>query len=183
MFVKVAGVWKVASVTYAKVGGAWKQTTFGGAPAAPVTGIVSYGVFAITNPVAGAVYTATNVSGGGTATWDATNKRFTLSSTTSRWAVTAGWASGAPQSAADYMERRPLTYTPDTRYSVHENTGECGPGPDCSCHPGWGAHWDTDPVLGSVNPHCSRDVQYGSAPALINQPGYTNVNGEWIKLS
>lgn len=90
---------------------------------------------------------------------------------------------GRIESTPRFLERKPFAYTPDTRYTVHENRGECGPGPDCSCHPGWGPHWDTNNLGQSVNAHCSRDVQYGSAPQLISETGngYTSSNGEWIK--
>lgn len=65
------------------------------------------------------------------------------------------------------------------------STGEIGPGPTCAS--GWYPAWDTDPVRGSVNPHCeqtrqdpytatgSRDVK-DAIPA-----GYTDTGTTWTK--
>lgn len=65
------------------------------------------------------------------------------------------------------------------------STGEIAPGPTCAA--GWYPAWDTDPVRGSVNPHCeqtrqdpytatgSRDVK-DTAPA-----GYTDTGSAWTK--
>ena len=65
------------------------------------------------------------------------------------------------------------------------STGEIGPGPTCAA--GWYPAWDTDPVRGSVNPHCeqtrqdpytatgSRDVK-DAVPA-----GYTDTGSAWTK--
>ena len=65
------------------------------------------------------------------------------------------------------------------------STGQIGPGPTCAS--GWYPAWDTDPVRGSVNPHCeqtrqdpyiatgTRDVK-DAIPA-----GYTDTGSAWTK--
>lgn len=81
---------------------------------------------------------------------------------------------GVSESSSAYAERRTIT-----SYSVHLNIAECGPGPDCSCHPGWGPHWDSHPTLGSVNAHCSRDEWYENAPPA----GFTRSFNEWWRVA
>lgn len=88
--------------------------------------------------------------------------------------VTAKSLKGTVNSSAGSAERRDRS-----GYNVHENRSECGPGPECSCHPGFGAHWDTDPQLGSVNPHCSRDTWYWNSPPS----GFTDSYSEWWKTT
>ena len=95
--------------------------------------------------------------------------------------LTARTPKAVAESAAATCERKAYSYTADTRYTVHENVGQSGHGPTCTMGGGYYPHWDTDPVLGSVNPHCSRNSTYGSAPSLINQVGYTNGGSEWYK--
>jgi hypothetical protein len=104
-----------------------------------------------------------------------------LSATTSNATVIASSPKGGVASAGT-CGRKPYSYTADTRWTAHQNAAECGPGPDCSCLPGWGPHWDTSPEGWSINAHCSRDIYGGSAPALINEPGYSNNHGEWGKV-
>lgn len=107
----------------------------------------------------------------------------TLSAGTSNGSVVASSPKGGIGPAGT-CGRKQYSFTPDTRWTAHENRAECGPGPDCSCHPGWGPHWDTSPEGWSVNAHCSRDVSYGSAPQLISETGngYANNHGEWGRV-
>lgn len=172
--VKVGGSWKQAATVHCKVGGAWKLTTLGSPPAAPVMGYTSTGVFTVTNPVAGAVYTATNVSGGGTATWNGTANTFTLSSATSRWTVSASWASGAPQSAVDYMERKAYTTHTEQRWA----------------HIGWN-YWWPPPTSASCgtwangDPWC-REAVYGWENYQVQDAlpsGYSDSGSEWWRVS
>ena len=140
-------------------------------PDTPVLTHVGAGVFTITNYNASYTYVLSN----GAATRNGAS--ITLPSTSMSTTLTVYGPKGVVASTSRYLERKPLAYTPV--YSTVERRGECGPGPDCSCHPGFGPAWDTDPVLGSVNPHCERTTWHGGV--LIDEPGYTNSNGEWIK--
>ena len=181
-YVKVNGVWKAVATMSGKTGGAWKPTTFSSPPAAPIMGWVSAGLFSVTNPVAGAVYTAVNVSGGGTAVWDAVNSRFTVSAPDSRWSVTAGWASNGPQTAPDFMERKARTsdYIPYTqcynpcgncRTDTNPHTWSCGCG--TGCNDSGGGQWGDCICRG---PGYYQDHNYGPA-------GYSDGGSEWFKVS
>jgi hypothetical protein len=63
--------------------------------------------------------------------------------------------------------------------------GEIGPGPTCPA--GWWPAWDTDPVRGSVNPHCEQTRQdpytaTGTRDVKDATPaGYTDTNSTWTK--
>ncbi|MDP1878456.1 MAG: fibronectin type III domain-containing protein [Actinomycetota bacterium] len=64
-------------------------------------------------------------------------------------------------------------------------TGESGPGPTCA--PGWSPAWDTDPVLGSVNPHCEQTRQDAYTATGIRNvkdatpAGYTDTGTTWTR--
>lgn len=134
-----------------------------------LTHAASTGQFTITNYDAALTYVLSATAG----TPTRSGPTLSLSNANSIGTVKARGPKGLTDSAGGTAERKAYTY-----YSVHENVGECGPGPDCSCHPGYGPHWDTDPQLGSVNPHCSRDVSYkNSTPS-----GYTDSYSEWWKV-
>lgn len=154
-------------------------------PSTPAFTYVSTGKFQIAGYTPSHTYAFTLVTGTGAATLNTATGVVTLSSTDARFSVTAKSVRQITSAASGYVERKAYTWTADTRYTVHQNTSECGPGPDCSCHPGWGPHWDTSPEGWSINAHCSRDVEYGSAPALIDQTGSGYINGvnEWMKIS
>lgn len=102
---------------------------------------------------------------------------------------------GYPETADGVCEKTtPYTYATQS-YTYHSEaytaygppyvvrTGEIAPGPTCA--PGWSPAWDTDPVRGSVNPHCEqtrqdpytayRDVR-DDTPA-----GWTDNGSEWVK--
>lgn len=195
--VKVAGSWRNVATVSTKVAGTWRISTMGSPPAAPVMGYVSTGVFSVTNPVAGAVYTPTLISGSGTAAWSAGTSRFTISSTTARFSVTAGWASNAPQSAVDYMELFPYAWTPDTRTygTCGGNTtgGECTHSfpvtPPCgggNCSTGCeNPSWCCDARNPSVYHPPYTCQTGGSAPAFIDysSSGYTDSGSEWYKVA
>lgn len=191
--VKVGGAWKTASVVSVKVGGAWKTTTLGGAPP-PVMTYVTTGVFEVSNTTDG-IYTATLVSGAGTATQSTVNGkvRFTLSGANARFAITFAYAVGAPQSVPDYIERKAYTY------SCRQEGYECCSG--CNCYPVCSGGCSSDSscggygqcgcsgaspwFCGTVSVVCStccttcyREV----CDVLISQPGYTNSGTEWYKV-
>jgi len=132
------------------------------------------------------LFTYTITANTGTITRVGASPSFTVNNNEAIATVTPAFG---PVGTPALVERKPYEMSDDTRYTVHENLSECGPGPDCSCHPGFFPHWDYGEWppgsgnFGSVNPHCSRDNYYGSAPALINRPGYTNSVNEWIKYS
>ena len=169
-----------------------------GAPtlSAPIMGYVTTGVFSVTNPVSGAVYTANLVSGSGTATWDATYNRFTLSAVDARFSVTVGWSPSSPQSAPDYMERARYQWTADTRTwgtcggvwvggectSAHSVTPPCGEGSGCGAgcdNPSWCCDSRTPAYY--VEPYTCQTG--GSAPVFIPLAGYIDSGAEWYKLS
>lgn len=133
--VKVSGTWRTVSQTFVKVDGTWRTTTLGSAPSAPIMDHhTATGQFIITNYNASLVYTATNISGGGTATLNTTTGVYTVSSATSRWSVSAAYAVGAPQSAVDYMERKAYTYSyVQTGCSPNCRGICCGCGPTVNC--------------------------------------------------
>ena len=161
----------------------------------------STGVFVVTNPVAGAVYTATRVVGtSGTATWDETNKTFTLDNANSGFNVYAQWATGAPQATkVGYMERKARTQdwvywytscqtccTENKRATCNEAPwyGKCPPpGGSCGCYDSsqnrcicWAYG---PPYCNSCN--CS-DV-YHWVDHSYTGDGYTDRTSEWSKQS
>lgn len=198
IWVKVSGTWKQVAVTWAKVGGTWKITTFGEPPAGPIMEWYSTGVFYITNPVEGAVYTTTRVVGtSGNATYNSTNNRFTLDNANSGFNVYAQWAVGAPQATkVGYMERKARTqdyvylYTSCQQCCSPNRRARCndapGPAPgqcsgSCGCYDGAQNRcicWDVGP------PYCSScncsDV-YGYVDHNWAPNGYTDRTSEWEK--
>lgn len=171
-------------------------------PAAPIMAYISTGVFEISNTITSDVtYNTALVSGSGTATASTVNNkiRYTLSSTTARFSITAQWTAGGSPSAADYMERKPYSYTPDTRYSCTvcgnpygcwKSCGcECSGG-GCGCYGNSGASWGQCGCPGNMcwyNWGTCQDCYQttcGSAPTLIDETanGYTNSGTEWYKL-
>lgn len=201
--VKVAGAWRTAATVSVKVGGAWHVSTMGGAPA-PVMTYVSAGVFEVSNTEAG-VYTATLVSGSGTATQTTVGGkiRFTLSEKTARFSVTFAYAVGAPQSQPDYMERKEYAHScrtvPETCGSpcncslVGSNCYCVAPGPS-GCPAGTtpnnecGCAGTSTPCMGGSIGHiecqiCYSDCSYEVCDVLINEPDYTNSGSEWYKVA
>jgi len=188
-YVKVGGVWRTVATVSVKTGGVWHNTDFTVPPAAPIMGWVSYGIFNVTNPVAGAVYTPTLISGGAGASWDEGNKRFTLSSTVARFSVTAGWgatSTGIPQSAPDYMDRQARTVDSvwidfsqcsnpcgNCRTDVNPHTWSCGCG--SGCNDSGGGQWG-DCICRGPGYWTYPDHSYAGA-------GYTDGGSEWWKVS
>lgn len=190
-------------ITSGGYNGPWTSTVnvvpLSAPPAAPEMAYVTTGTFEVSNTVSGAVYTATLVSGSGTATQSVVNGkvRFALSSTTARFSVTASWTVGGTASAADYMERKPHAnscYTPSWQCNCNcYSTGNCwcvAPGPSgcpagttpngqCGCGGG------SPCMAGSIGETiCNCSTCYGSQVCnLIDAPGYTNSGSEWYKVS
>lgn len=192
--VKVGGTWKTVGAVSVKVGGTWKLTTLGSAPA-PEIAFVSPGVFEVTNTMNG-VYTTTLVSGSGTVTQSTVDgkRRFTIDGTTARFAVTFSYAAGGPQSAPDYMERKPYAYScRQEGYSCCSGcncqavcSGSCSSNPadggygQCGC--GGSSPWFKGTVSVQCQTCCStcyREV----CDVLINEPDYQNSGSDWYKVN
>ena len=76
---------------------------------------------------------------------------------------------------------KPHQYTTDTRHEQCSSDG-CGGHPNCA--PGCGPTCASGccPHCGCcVHLYCHRCWTAGEAPKLINEPGYTNVGGNWFK--
>jgi len=101
-------------------------------PNSPTMTHTASGQFTINSYNSSLVYTPTLVSGSGTASLNTGTGVFTLSSTTARFMVTAGWSAGATQSGNGFMERTPYTYT-----SVNQPYA-CGTH-QCNCSTSWGS--------------------------------------------
>jgi hypothetical protein len=81
------------------------------------------------------------------------------------------------------------TYHPETyTYTAYGapyvvRAAEIGPGPTCA--PGWNPAWDTDPLRGSVNPHCEQtrqDPYQATGTRDVKDPtptGYTDTGSNW----
>lgn len=163
------------------------------APAAPIMDHhTATGQFIITNYNSSLVYTATLVSGSGTASLNTSTGVYTLSGANSRFSVTAAYGAGATQSTADFMERKAYTYTPVTTCTDNCASayfwpaGNC-PGPNCcnafnNC---WGGGVDgncaADGTIccgGSRGQTCTTTNVKNATPA-----GYTDSYGEWWRVS
>ena len=150
------------------------------APAAPIMDHhTATGQFIITNYSSSLVYTTALVSGGGTATLNTGTGVYTLSSTTARFSITVGYSGSSPQSAADFMERRPYTATqgyPDVSY-IHPPPAHGVNIPNVI-----GARWlycnQFDPPLEQECGHQEGTMVKAGTPA-----GYTDSYGEWWKVS
>jgi len=203
--VKVGGVWKTVATSSVKVGGTWRTSTLGSAPA-PIIAYISTGVFEVTNTADTGVYTPTLISGGGSANSStvAGKRRYTLTNTTARFSLTYSYAAGAPQSAPDFMERRPYTYScRDAPYTCcspcncrneggncyctgpDPNTGGCpaGTSPNGQCGCGGGAPCMGGSIGTTVCDDCCSTCYETVCDVLIDQPGYTNSGSEWYKVA
>jgi hypothetical protein len=172
-------------------------------PDAPVMAYFSTGVFSISNYNPTLIYTATLTTGSGTATLNTSTGRYTLSAADSRFSVVAKYGAGAPESTADFMERKGYTYTyrdaPSTCYRPYCVTQcSCGcvaPGPS-GCPPGstpngqcgCGTTYPSLPCMTGQIGCCQEGTEaYGCTErfydVLVDQPGYTNSGTEWYKVS
>ena len=187
-YVRVDGAWRTVAVMSARVGGNWLTTTFSAPPAAPIMQHVGTGVFEVSNTLDNVVYTASLDSGSGTASQSIVGGkvRFTLSSVNARFAVSTGWASNAPQSAPDYMERKAYTY--HNEYQCWEVTYsgsnlhyvDTGGGTgywswDCPGGSGGGGQWGVNVCKRT---DCGNVSVKDGAPA-----GFTDAYGEWGRVA
>lgn len=160
--------------------------------ATPVTPTITYqgyqGKFTITNYNSAYIYTVTagTVSG----------STLTLPSATSTASVSAKSFAGGDSSGSQAYSNHSADYTADTRYSYACGTAcdtcqYCGCGTCASLGVSGSQSWgqcgcpSTMCWYGSYSCNC-RTVYCsgGSAPALIDQPGYTwNGSNEWYKYS
>ena len=157
-------------------------------PVKPTVSYVSYGAFRLTNY--NPLYRYTLVPNAGTSTTPDSSGNFTLSSTTVACTITPSFG---PDGPATTVERKPASYTPDTRYCVVVGQYCSAYGQYCHCGtdaPCDGQSWGQCGCPGSMCWYGSYCAQYsnqyncgGSAPALINEPGYTwNGSNEWYKI-
>ena len=150
------------------------------APAAPIMDhYTATGQFVITNYDSSLVYTTALISGSGTATLNTSTGVYTLSSTTARFSVKAGYSASAPQSAVDFMERTPYTATQgEADVSFIHAPPEHGVNiPNVI-----GARWlyclQFPPPLELECGH-----QEGTMVKAATPSGYTDSYGEWWKVS
>lgn len=186
-FVKVGGVWRTVASVQTKVGGSWQMTTLGAPPAQPTLTKVSAGVFEVSNTDTNLTYSATLVSGGGSATQDVVNGkvRFTLTNANAAFGITAAWAPGAPTSAATNIERKAYTYHTEHQcwevtyqgsnlHYVDDGQGGGYWSWDCPGGTGGGGQW-------GVN-ICKR-TDCGDVQVKDGTPaGYTDSHGEWWRI-
>lgn len=202
VYAKVAGEWRIVGETFAKINGVWKSTTFASPPDRPIMTYVSTGVFQISNYDPTLTYETIFKTGSGSASFNSSNGRYTLSGTNSGFDVIARYVSGSPASAAGYMERkayryscRQVSYTESFGCNCFLDAaiGCCGDFNCRPCPPGMTGSWRQAGCKtfmcwayynGVVCSTCTRTVCCRTiCDVLINEPGYTNSGLEWYKAS
>lgn len=114
VFAKVNGQWKTVTESYTKVNDEWKLTTFSTGPEdAPEMTHDGFGKFRIVNYDPNLVYEAEYESGN-TGSVSLSGDTFTLGSTQVAYNVYSRFVANGPQSPAGYMERKRITFTPET---------------------------------------------------------------------
>jgi len=137
-FVKVAGVWRTVASVQNKVGGAWQMTTLGAPPPQPTLTHVAKGVYEVSNTDTQLTYSATLVSGSGSAIQSTVGGkvRYTLTAEDAAFGISAAWAPGATASTETNVERKKYTYT-NQPYQTCTDNCQAGGGPggegDCWC--------------------------------------------------
>jgi hypothetical protein len=164
----------------------YSYTTYLATPAQPTVTYSGYrGIFKISPYNASYIYTVT----AGTISGDT----LTLPSATSESYVSAKSFAGGDSSASRHYANHSADYTPDTRYSYVCGSScdtcqycHCGTGPPCDGQ-SYGQCGCPDFMCWYGSYSCNCHDNYcsgGSAPSLINQPGYTwNGSNEWYMTS
>lgn len=205
VYAKVAGQWRIVGETFANINGVWRSTTFASPPDKPIMTYVSTGVFQISNYDPTLTYETIFKTGSGSASFNSSNGRYTLSGTNSGFDVISRYVPGSPASAAGYMERKAYTYS-CRQVSYTESYG-CNCRLDAACYctfpygncyqggtPSWGqcgCGQNGTPFEmcwlyynGVVCDTCTRTACCRTVcDVLINQPGYTNSGSEWYKAN
>lgn len=184
------GAQTIAAGTLVPPGSAlgYTYTTFLATPPQPTLTYLGYqGRFTISNYSASYIYTVTagTVSG----------STLTLPSATSEAYVSAQSFAGGASSPTRYYANKAPSYTPDTRYSYACGTAcdtcqYCGCGTCASLGVSGSQSWGQCGCPGTMcwygSYSCNCRTVYcsgGSAPSLINEPGYTwNGSNEWYKI-
>lgn len=133
------------------------------------------GLFAISEYNPALVYTATNVSGGGTATLNTTTGVYTVSAANSRWSIVARYAPGLPASPQGFMERKAYTYTcnygPSYQHAwINATPGACGNDGTGDCG-----------YCGNTGYNCQH--QSGTNVKNSTPPTYNDSYSEWWKIT
>lgn len=177
----------VAAGTFVNMGSpvGYTYNTYVATPAQPnLSYLGTTGRFTITNYNAAYIYstTAGTISG----------STLTLPSANSSATVVARSFAGGDASPGRYYENKAHSYTPDTRYCTVTGQYCCETGQYCHCGtdaPCDGQSWGQCGCPGPMCWYGSYCTKYcdsvscgGSAPALINEPGYTNGGSEWYKI-
>lgn len=166
-------------------------TTFLATPAKPtLTYVGTTGRFRINNYNASFIYTLS----AGTRAADIV----TLPGANTSATVSAQSFSGGDSSPSTSYAQKSASFTPDTRYSYPCGTAcdtcqycgcECGGG-GCGCYPGASQSWGQCGCPGTMcwygSYSCNCRTVYcsgGSAPALINEPGYIWSGAEWYQIT
>ena len=196
VYAKVGNEWRIVGETFAKIDGVWRSTTFASPPDRPIMTYVSTGVFQISNYNPTLTYETIFKVGSGSASFNSSNGRYTLSGVNSGFDVVARYVPGSPVSAAGYMERKAYSYS-CRNVSYEEEFGcncrldagcFCCPCPGCA-NPSWGQCGCPGDMCwtyynGIVCDTCRRTVCCRQiCDVLINEPGYTNSGSEWYKAS
>jgi hypothetical protein len=195
---KVDNVWRIGATTHAKIDGVWRVTTFGAPPAKPSLSYVTTGTFVINGYDSTLVYEPVLVSGGGTASFNATNQRYTLSNEDAAFNIIARYAVGAPGSTPTLIERKKYSFScrtvPQTCCEsccqLEGGNCFCVPGPcpsDCPPNGQCGCGGDFPCTCGSIGDvvcrDCNcRDCSFQVCDVLINEPGYINSGTEWYRI-
>ena len=142
------------------------------------------------------IYTATLTTGSGTATLNTSTGRYTLSAADSRFSVVAKYGAGAPESDADFMERKapiPYTYRVATGpYACHGCSAPLGHAAPCCA--GGGCGCGTFHTAGAFAytgfwaccaPGYDETGYYSFTSTGYTWSGadYTNGSGEWYKIT
>jgi hypothetical protein len=163
----------------------YAYTTYLATPSTPnLTYYGSQGVFKISNYNSAYLYAVT----AGTISGDTV----TLPGATSEAYISAKSFSGGDSSPSRYYANHSADYTADTRYSYACGTScdtcqycHCGTGAPCDGQ-SWGQCGCPGAMCWYGSYSCNCRTNYcsgGSAPSLIDQPGYTwNGSNEWYKI-
>lgn len=199
---KVGGQWKTVTRSFVKIDGSWKIAGFGSPPNKPQIQYISNGVFEVSPYDSSLTYEAIFKSGSGSANFNSSNGRFTLTGANSAFDVVARYAPGTPPSDPTLIERksrrfscRQVTFTERVCDCRLDAALGCCDDFNCRpCPPGMTGSWGQagcptfmcwafyNGVVCDVNcrdeTRCCREV----CDVLINEPGYVNSGTEWYRI-
>lgn len=203
---KIGGQWKTVKRSFVKINDQWVNAGLGSGPEKPNVVYVSSGVFAVSPYDSNLSYDAEFIPGsgpGGSASFNVSNGRFTVTGETAAFNVFARYFPGGPTSTPAYMERKKYDFT--CRRVPQQCCGPCNcrleggncfcepPGPE-GCPPGTSPNGQcgcggATPCMGGsigqvVCDTCCSDCSFTACDVLVDETpnGYINGGSEWYKV-